>query len=67
MLEEYEYPKVCPACKKSIVWIKSEIGCEDCGSHPAIQCPECDVAFDLIFANGDMWLGDDGVYHKVEG
>jgi uncharacterized protein (DUF983 family) len=39
----------CPECKEYSLhtdWIETEVGCEDCGSHSAIQCPKCDEPFD---------------------
>lgn len=31
-------------------WTETEVGCEDCGSHAAMKCPECDYAFDHVYA-----------------
>jgi len=42
----------CPECgveSKFLIWIPMEIECEDCGSHPAVSCPNCNKIFDLIF------------------
>jgi uncharacterized Zn finger protein (UPF0148 family) len=42
----------CPECKKisfSKDWVGGEVGCEDCGSHSALQCPLCQKWIDLIF------------------
>jgi hypothetical protein len=30
------------------------VGCEDCGSHPAVQCPACEEYIDLIFVENFM-------------
>lgn len=30
------------------VWEETEVGCEDCGSHRAIQCEECYLTVDLV-------------------
>jgi hypothetical protein len=27
----------------------AEVYCEDCGSHPAVVCPECGEYFDMIY------------------
>ena len=32
-----------PACTEEI-----EIGCDDCGSHPAYECPCCGETIDLV-------------------
>lgn len=29
-------------------WRESEVPCEDCGSHAAMQCPRCDERFDHV-------------------
>lgn len=42
----------CPDCKEFSShkdWIESDVGCEDCGTHIAIQCPKCDRCFDTVF------------------
>lgn len=28
---------------------ETETSCEDCGSHPAVRCPECREVHDLIY------------------
>ena len=33
----------------------TEVGCEDCGSHSAIQCPNCDEYFDHVW-EGEVCL-----------
>lgn len=30
-------------------WIKTEVYCEECGSHSAEECPECGKTYDLCF------------------
>ena len=42
---------LCPECKKwsgMNTWREGEVGCEDCGSHPAIVCPLCETCFDWL-------------------
>lgn len=42
----------CPQCEVWIShyeWLESEVGCEDCGSHPTMLCPECDAWFDHVW------------------
>lgn len=41
----------CPACNKTSAperWEASEVPCEDCGSHPAVRCPECGEPIDTV-------------------
>ena len=28
---------------------ETEVGCEDCGSHPALECPKCEEVMDTIY------------------
>jgi hypothetical protein len=47
----------CPEChQKSPAdeWRSTEVGCEDCGSHAAIECPKCEEVFDLIFRDEEF-------------
>lgn len=30
-------------------WQDAEVGCEDCGSHPAVRCAFCLETLDLIY------------------
>lgn len=42
----------CPECKQVSLasdWLDCEVGCEDCGSHPAKECPRCRDRIDLIY------------------
>lgn len=32
-------------------WGKTEVYCEDCGSHSAIRCPNCLEDFDHVYCN----------------
>ena len=44
----------CPECEKfslATEWAHSEIGCELCGSHSAIVCPECDEHLDHVWTD----------------
>lgn len=42
----------CPLCDVASPakdWEESEVGCESCGGHPALRCPDCDESVDTIF------------------
>ena len=42
----------CPECgewSKHSHWIESEIDCEDCGTHSAMECPVCHERFDHVW------------------
>ena len=46
----------CPACHNwypENEWEKTEVDCEDCGSHEALRCPNlvCDEVFDTIYTH----------------
>lgn len=44
--------KRCPKCMKfsfSTDWIEGEVSCEDCGSHDAEKCPECQKMIDIVY------------------
>jgi len=46
----------CPKCEywsAEGAWREGEALCEDCGSHNAIICPNCDGFFDHVYS-GDM-------------
>ena len=30
-------------------WAEGEVGCEDCGTHPAVYCENCETLVDLVF------------------
>lgn len=30
-------------------WENTEVGCEDCGSHKAKECPNCGAVYDTVF------------------
>lgn len=51
-LEGYENePLYCRECKTIHLgkeWCEAEVPCEDCGDHPAIQCP-CGERYDMIY------------------
>lgn len=41
----------CPDCKEwspLAEWNESEVFCEDCGDHAAMQCPKCEERFDHV-------------------
>jgi len=43
---------MCPNCQRwsgIMRWRETEVGCEDCGSHDALECPECYSPFDHVF------------------
>lgn len=43
----------CPDCGKwsnHKDWTETEVPCEECGSHDAIQCPKCFENIDHVFA-----------------
>lgn len=43
----------CPECGEWANhnnWDESEVGCEDCGEHMAIKCPNCDERFDHVWS-----------------
>ncbi|ARO54044.1 hypothetical protein B2G69_07725 [Methylorubrum zatmanii] len=45
---------VCPECKAwshISQWRETEVGCEDCGDHPALRCPECEEDIDTVFTD----------------
>lgn len=51
----------CPECGEVTnekEWTESEVGCEDCGSHSAMQCPECGHRIDMVFSDWDADNGD---------
>lgn len=43
---------VCPECKAwspISMWAETEVGCEDCGSHGAVQCSLCEERIDTVY------------------
>lgn len=49
-----EDPKRCPMCRVVGVaadFEKTEVGCEDCGDHPALRCRRCGESIDMIYRN----------------
>ncbi len=49
----------CPECLEwsdPDTWDDTESGCEDCGSHSAIDCPRCGERFDHVW--GAEKVGD---------
>ncbi len=44
----------CPLCGKvapKYHFIEREMSCEDCGSHEALECPNCGELIDLVYNN----------------
>jgi hypothetical protein len=42
----------CPECHAVNVlqtWQETDVGCEDCGSHAALECPDCGERFDHVY------------------
>ena len=42
----------CPKCGADVPraeWEETEVGCDMCGTHLAIRCPECGEAFDHVW------------------
>jgi len=43
----------CPECKEWAShkdWLETKVYCEDCGSHSAIRCPNCNEEFDQVWS-----------------
>lgn len=38
-------------------FIETEVECEECGSHSALECPECGYVYDLAYEEPEC-LGD---------
>lgn len=57
LLNDYQStPLQCPSCKvvgMGSAWTETEVGCEDCGSHPAIKCPFCEECVDWVYTSPD--------------
>ena len=32
-------------------YIETEVYCEDCGSHGAYECPQCEEVYDVVWDN----------------
>lgn len=41
---------VCQAYSPLAEWGETDVPCEFCGDHSAMKCPQCDHAFDHVFA-----------------
>jgi hypothetical protein len=48
--DEPLYCKECGFTHLGKEWSGGRVGCEDCGDHPAIQCP-CGETYDMIYNN----------------
>ena len=49
-----EDQKRCPMCKAlgtAADFEETEVGCEDCGDHPAVRCRRCGESIDMIYRN----------------
>jgi hypothetical protein len=42
--------KACGAVNPEDDWEETEVGCDDCGTHPARECPACGVVVDIIWS-----------------
>lgn len=45
---------LCPECENYSMhtgWTSTEVYCEDCGTHEAIECPNCNERFDHVYAD----------------
>jgi transcription elongation factor Elf1 len=54
----------CPECGYSSSpeeFKACEVYCEDCGSHPAVECPQCFERIDMIY-----WGDRDGQFQGWE-
>lgn len=43
---------LCPECHEWAplrYWRETEVGCETCGEHAAMQCPMCGLPFDHVW------------------
>lgn len=48
-LGEEDVIGICPECKNNTTFKAGyEVGCEDCGSHEAVECEECGERFDSV-------------------
>jgi (p)ppGpp synthase/HD superfamily hydrolase len=59
----------CPSCASTapgMLWRQTEAYCEDCGSHPAAQCPLCDEVIDLVFTEADRLIDATAYGRAVE-
>ena len=48
---------ICPECGVSSPvedWEECEVYCEDCGSHEARSCPNCDERFDAVWGGAKL-------------
>ena len=47
-MSKYQYT-VCLHIYKDDEWINTEVGCEECGSHSAKECPNCGEVYDSVW------------------
>lgn len=47
----------CPECgatPPADEWRSTTVYCEDCGDHAAIECPNCEKVFDMVFRDEEF-------------
>lgn len=52
MFEDWPEKVVCSECNEESLskdWEETYVGCEDCGEHPALTCPQCGLTYDEIY------------------
>ena len=43
----------CPGCGKwsvHLAWVESDVFCDLCGEHTAVECPTCHLCIDHVWA-----------------
>lgn len=48
IMEELQCPE-CEQWSEETKWEETEVPCDDCGTHSALKCPNCDEVFDIVF------------------
>lgn len=59
----------CPHCGEwsdEEAWKESEVGCEDCGSHPSLICPKCEEHTDCVINSDKLEYRDKEQHDKEE-
>jgi DNA-directed RNA polymerase subunit RPC12/RpoP len=41
----------CGAWSPHVEWAETEVYCEDCGEHAAIECPKCGMSHDHVWSD----------------
>lgn len=52
----------CPSCGEwspAEEWGEREVYCEDCGTHPALECPLCEERVDTVYRDPESDDPDD--------